>query len=493
MALRPVPPATTVATAPEALALTVRADIAELAAASDSLDATRKALPEGGAGAWFVGGAVRDLLLGIPVTDVDIAVSGDSRAIARELHRSLGGDIFSLSDRFGTWRVHAGPGFQIDVSGLRGATIEEDLSHRDFTVNAMALSAVGEDLIDPYGGEPDVHRKLLRLVAERAYDDDPLRPLRLPRLAAVLGFEIDEDTADATRRHASRVTEPAAERVFAELRGLIGSDGALRGMRLLDELGLTATVLPELEALKGIDQSVYHHLDAYEHTLEVLERTIELERTDYAVFGDHAAGVKALLAEDLGDELSLAGGLRWAALLHDIAKSETRVEMPDGRIGFPGHDSRGAEMARAICKRLNTSQRFSQYIAALTRHHLRLGFLVNRQPLPRHELYGYLKTTEPVEVEVGVLSVADRMATRGRKSDDAIRAHVELAVLITDAALDFRNNPLPPLLRGNELADALGIKPGPGLGELLERIAEAQFVGEVSSADEAVALARASL
>ncbi|MGH2958041.1 MAG: HD domain-containing protein [Solirubrobacterales bacterium] len=470
--------------------MTVRADIAELAAASSSLAATRAALPDRAAGAWFVGGAVRDLMLGLPVTDVDIAVADDSRDTARALHKELGGDIFSLSDRFGTWRVHASGGFQIDVSGLRGATIEEDLSHRDFTVNAIALSAYDDALTDPYGGEADIARRMMRLVAERAYDDDPLRPLRLPRLAAALGFEIDPETADATRRHAPRVSETAAERVFAELRGLVGCDGALRGMRLLDELGLTAVVLPELAALKGVDQSAYHHLDAYEHTLEVLERTIELERTDYRVFADHAGGVAELLSEDLADELTLAGGLRWAALLHDIAKSETRVELPDGRIGFPGHDKRGAEMARAICKRLNTSQRFSQYVAALTRHHLRLGFLVHQEPLPRRALYEYLVTTEPVEVEVGVLSVADRLATRGRKSDEAIAAHVALAVEITDAALDFRNIPRPALLRGDELAEALGIAPGPQLGELLARIAEERFVGEVDTADEAVALAR---
>lgn len=470
--------------------MTVRADIATLAAASDSLAATRGGLPERGAGAWFVGGAVRDLMLGLPVTDVDIAVAGDSRDTARALHAALGGDIFSLSDRFGTWRVHASDGFQIDVSVLRGATIEEDLAHRDFTVNAIALSAYDDTLTDPYGGEADVARKMMRLVAERAYDDDPLRPLRLPRLAASLGFEIDPETADATRRHAPRVAEPAAERVFAELRGLVGCDSALRGMRLLDELGLTAVVLPELSALKGVDQSAYHHLDAYEHTLEVLERTIELERADYRVFGDHAAGVAALLDQALADELTLAGGMRWAALLHDVAKSETRVEMPDGRIGFPGHDKRGAEMVRAICKRLNASQRFTQYVSALTRHHLRLGFLVHQRPLDRRTLYEYLVTTEPVEVEVGVFSVADRLATRGRKSDEAIPAHVELAVEVTDAALDFRNHPPPPLLRGDELAHALGITPGPRLGDLLRRIAEEQFVGEVSTADEAVAIAR---
>jgi putative nucleotidyltransferase with HDIG domain len=471
----------------------LRADIAELAAASKSLRATREALPEGGAGAWFVGGAVRDLLIGIAVTDVDLAVAGDSREIARAVHRKLGGDIFSLSDRFGTWRVHASEGFQVDVTALRGNAIEEDLAHRDFTVNAMALSASGDELIDPYAGEQDVANRLLRLVSERAYEDDPLRPLRLPRLAAALGFEIDAATADATRRHAARVTEPAAERVFAELRGLIASGGALRGMRLLDELGLTAAVLPELYALKGIDQSVYHHLDAYEHTLEVLERTIELERSDYEIFGDHAAGVAALLGAELGDGLTLAGGLRWAALLHDIAKSETRVELPDGRVGFPGHDKRGAELARAICRRLNTSQRFSQYVSALTRHHLRLGFLVHKQPLPRRELYAYLTKCEPVEVEVAVFSVADRLATRGRKSDQAIKAHVELAAEVTEAALDFRVNPPKQLLRGNELADALGIKPGPKLGALLAMIAEAQFVGEVSSSEEAVALARTAL
>ena len=146
--------------------MTIRADIAELAAASESLAATRDGLPERGAGAWFVGGAVRDLMLGLPVTDVDIAVAGDSRKTARALHAALGGDIFSLSDRFGTWRVHASGGFQIDVSGLRGATIEEDLSHRDFTVNAIALSAYDDALTDPYGGEADVARKQGRVVEE---------------------------------------------------------------------------------------------------------------------------------------------------------------------------------------------------------------------------------------------------------------------------------------------------------------------------------------
>jgi putative nucleotidyltransferase with HDIG domain len=469
------------------------ADIAELAAASESLSATRAALTADAAEAWFVGGAVRDLLLGIEVTDVDIAVAGDSRAVARAIHRELGGDIFTLSDRFGTWRVLASGGWQVDVSALRGETIEEDLAHRDFAANAIALSAVGDRLIDPYDGAADIERRVLRLISEQAYEDDPLRPLRLPRLATTLGFEIDPATADATRRHAARVTEPAAERVFAELRGLVAADDAVRGMRLLDELGLTAVVFPELVTLKGVEQSDYHHLDAYEHTLEVLERAIALENGGYSEFGAEAESLKELMGEDLADDLTAAGALRWAALLHDIAKRETRVELPDGRVGFPGHDRAGAEIVRAICKRLHTSERFSQYVAALTRHHLRLGFLVHEQPLSRRSLYAYLTKCAPVEVEVGVLSVADRQATRGRKSEAAIAAHVALAREINRAAIEFRQNPAPPLVRGDELAQALEITPGPKLGELLAEIAAAHFAGEVSTRDEAISLARASL
>lgn len=470
-----------------------QADIAALASASDSLCAVRSGLPAGGVGVWFVGGAVRDLLLGIEVDDVDLAIDGDSRKAARALHEVLGGDIFSLSDRFGTWRINAAAGFQVDITQLRGETIEQDLGHRDFTINAMALSTDELTLIDRFDGVGDVAARTLRLVSERAYEDDPLRPLRLPRLASALGLKIDPGTAEATRRHARLVAEPAAERVFAELRGLLGSDAAVEGIQLLDELGLMQVVLPELAALKGLEQTRYHHKDAYHHTLEVLENAIELERSDYAVFGDAAAAVKKSMARELADELTFAGGLRWGALLHDIAKPLTRTDHGDGHIGFAGHDVRGADVVRRICRRLHTSERFAQYVAALTRHHMRLGFLVPERPLSRVQVYQYLVKSAPVEVEVGVLSVADRLATRGRKHELSIPPHIELAIELTAAALDFRANPIEPIIRGDQLAQALEIEPGPKLGELLAEIAQGQYAGDVTSAQEAIALARAAL
>ena len=158
------------------------------------------------------------------------------------------------------------------------------------------------------------------------------------------------------------------------------------------------------------------------HTLEVLQASIDLERDPAAALGDEAlaAPVHALLAEPLADELTRGGALRFGALLHDIAKPRTRTELPGGRIGFPHHDEQGAEMARAALSRLRASERLRSHVAALTRHHLRLGFLVHDMPLDRHELYRYLLKTEPVEADVTLLSVADRLATRGRKADEAI-------------------------------------------------------------------------
>ncbi|HEX5901245.1 MAG TPA: HD domain-containing protein [Solirubrobacteraceae bacterium] len=333
------------------------------------------------------------------------------------------------------------------------------------------------------------------MVSADAFAADPLRTLRVARLATELGFEIDPDTATAVRAHVPGLAGTAQERVFTELRRIVTADAAVRGLTLMDELDLLAAVLPELAALHGVEQNPYHHRDVHGHTLEVLQASIDLERDPAAALGDEAlaAPVRALLAEPLADELTRGGGLRFGALLHDIAKPRTRTELPDGRIGFPHHDEQGAEMARAALARLRASERLRSHVAALTRHHLRLGFLVHEMPLDRHELYRYLLKTEPVEADVTLLSVADRLATRGRKAEEAIARHLELAREVLAEALARRAaGPQPPLVRGDELAAALGIARGPELGELMTQIAEARFAGEVSTREEALALAKAA-
>ena len=462
---------------------------------ADPLAVARSALA--GTPAWLVGGAVRDRLLGRAVSDLDLVVAGDVRAAARALARAARGPVFALSEAFGAWRVLAGDrAWQADLSPLHGAAIEQDLARRDVTVNAMAEPLAGGPRIDPHDGAADLAAGRLRAVGSRSFADDPLRALRLARLAAELGLRPEPGTAALARAEAPRVAGVAQERVFAELRRLVCGPGPLAGLGWMDTLSLTAAVLPELDALHGVAQNRYHHRDVHGHTLEVLEQVLALERDPTPALGpEHAADVRALLAEPLADELSRGGALRFAALLHDAAKPMTRVALPGGRVGFPGHDHEGAELARRALTRLRASERLKSHVADLARHHLRLGFMVHEQPLTRGAVFRYLTACEPVEVDVTLLSVADRLATRGRKADEAIARHLAVARGLLGEGLAWRAAGGRPaaLVRGDELAAALGLRPGPALGRLLEDLAEAQFTAEVRSPDEALAFARRRL
>ena len=520
----------------------------------DPLELTRAALA--GRRAWLVGGAVRDRLLragvdgigsssgAIPelaaggaggvgaespgVADLDVVLDGEPCEAARALARTARAAAFSLSEEYGGWRVVARDGaWQVDFERLRGATLEEDLALRDFTVNAIAAplgepgTAPGE-VIDPLGGLEDLARRRLREAGPHAFAEDPLRVLRLVRLAVELDLEAEADTHAHAQAHAVALGEVAPERIFMELRRIVDAPSAVAGLELMGEVGATAVVLPELEALRGVIQSHYHHRDVYGHTLEVLEQVIALQEDPAAIFlqggredtvassvgravpgsdeigrtgpvGD-AEALTALLAEPLADGLTRGGALRWGALLHDAAKPLTRDVRPsDGRVTFIGHDARGAQMAGEVLGRLRASGRLQAHVAALVRNHLRLGFLVHEpQPLARRSVFAYLRGCEPVEVDVTLLSVADRLATRGERAQEAIDTHLRLARAMLADAIGWRAaGPPQPLLRGDELARELGIPAGPRVGELLEELAAAQYAGEIATREDALAYARA--
>jgi poly(A) polymerase len=446
-----------------------------------------------GSRCWVVGGAVRDQLLGAPPsTDLDLVIAGEVAPAARALARAAGGTAFSLSDEFGAWRVVArSRGWQADLNPLRGETLEADLRLRDFTINAIAAPLGGGELIDPLSGAADLASRCLRIVAPDALAADPLRALRLVRLVCELDLRADEQAREAARRAAPGLARVSSERIYGELRRVIASDRVGTGVRLALELGLCVVVLPELEALRGLQQSRYHHLDVLDHTLEVLDCVVEVQREPEALLGsEHGDAVRALLARPLADELTRGDALRFGALVHDIAKPETRTVAPDGRIGFPGHDSLGAELARAILGRLRAAERMRAHVAALTRHHLRLGFLVPHAPLTRRELYAYLDACDPVWADVTLLSVADRLATRGARSEEAIERHLALARAVLGEALRWQSSGRPAaLVRGDQLARSLGLAPGPVIGELLAAIAAEAFAGDLHGAEDAIAFA----
>ncbi len=259
----------------------------------DTLQAARSALA--GRTAWLVGGAMRDRLLGHPTADLDLVIDGDAADTARILARACApAACFALSEEFGAWRVVARDGsWQIDIEGLRGDSLEEDLALRDFTVNAIAEPLQGGAPIDPLGGLGDLASRRLRQVATQAFVADPLRVLRLVRIAVERSLEPDPQTLQSARAAARGLQAVSAERVFLELRRILDAEAALRGLGLMSEVAATAVVLPELEALRGVEQSRFHHRDVHDHTLEALDRVIALQSDPGGCWAPTSKGTSA--------------------------------------------------------------------------------------------------------------------------------------------------------------------------------------------------------
>ena len=228
-----------------------------------------------GVAAYATGGFIRDVLRANPVRDLDVSIDADPCSLAPEIADAFGGSFFVMDEARRLVRVLLpDAAVHLDLQPLRGS-IQEDLGTRDYTIDAMAAplpeAASGRiGLIDPTGGLADLRSGMVRAVSEANLLDDPLRMLRGARLAAVLAFELDPATADMIRRNAAQVTTSAVERQRDEIMLIMGTDHAGAGLRLLDELGLLAHVLPELDVTRGVDQPKEHHWDVFNHSIEAV-------------------------------------------------------------------------------------------------------------------------------------------------------------------------------------------------------------------------------
>ncbi len=427
-------------------------------------------------GAWLVGGVVRDTLLHRLCDDLDLVVAGDAEAFAGALATALDGAAFSFSERFPAWRIVC-EGGHVDVAPLRGATIVDDLRGRDFTINAMARPVSGEPaLIDPCGGFADLRARRLAPCAPGALDDDPVRVVRLARLRYELDLTPVPGLEQAAGAAAGGLVAVSAERLEHELSTLLGLSAAAGAVRCLADLGALAVVLPEVAALRGVTQNPYHHLDVFEHTLEALSFLRQIVA---------ALGGERYLASPA--ETGLAGApalapLAWAVLLHDVGKPAARQVDGDGRVTFFSHDRIGEDLGRDVCRRLRMSRRFEEFLAALVRQHLRLGFLVREMPLTRRALVRFRHAVEPFVFEAIALSLADRMATRGERTPpQSLARHFRIARDV------FGDAPAPPrrLLHGDEIMDLLGLSEGAAVGRALDVLQEEIDCGLVTTPEQA--------
>ncbi len=446
-----------------------------------------------GTDGWIVGGGLRDALLGRPVADVDLAVRADAKELARRLALAHRAARFPLSDAFGAWRVHGGllP-FTVDLTPVQGGSLEQDLARRDLTVNALALPLAGGKLIDHHNGLDDLRARSLRLVGTTTLRDDPVRLVRLARLACQLGFDIEPHTRLRARMDAGELVRSAPERVADELRRIARQPDAWRGVETLDDLGVLGVIVPELEEGRGLEQTPYHHKDVLDHTLEVVRHVCAIRADPDEFFRSAGPRIAADLAEPLADELTRGDALVFTALFHDMAKPETYAVTLEGRATFFQHDRRGAELADAWCRRYRTSTRFRDVVALCVRKHLALGFMVHRQPLSLRQIDRYLRSTAPAEVELMVLSIADRLATNGpRTTPPQLQRHLAVALQIAQWYVTLaERGPVRTLVNGAELAELLRREPGRWTAELLDALREEQVVGLVRTREQAERFAR---
>ncbi|NQV50229.1 MAG: HD domain-containing protein [Candidatus Marinimicrobia bacterium] len=419
---------------------------------------------------YTVGGFVRDLILDVPSKDVDIMVIGDGLAFARLLAKQLKvSEIVEYGD-FGTALIPYGE-FLIEVASARSETYQSssrkpkvvytdlkgDLSRRDFTINAMALNLAPEsfgELIDEYGGIQDLQDKILRTPLDpiKTFDDDPLRMMRAARFSAQLEFKLVPEALTAMQNRAERISIVSQERITEEIVKTLKARVPSIGFYVMQEAGLLPMVFPEIAILGGVeDRDGQRHKDVFHHTLKVV---------------DNAA------------ERSEKMEIRFAALVHDIGKPATKKFINGSGWSYHGHEELGRKMLNDIGMRMRLSRRLTAYLKRMTRLHLRPIALAQEEVSDSGIRRLIVEAGENLAdlmilVRADVTSKDSRRVKRYYGNFDRVMDRIE-EVVAKDAMRAFQSP-----LRGDEIIELLGIKPGPVVGKIKSAIEEAILDGEI--------------
>ncbi len=478
---------------------------------------------------YLVGGAVRDMLLGRISHDLDFAVPAGGTVLARRIADSLGGDFMVLDGERDTGRVilreENGSRTFLDFAAYRGEgettpgpDLETDLRGRDFTINAIAYDVRANVLLDPMEGGMDLRAKRIRACTPRSMEDDPIRVLRGVRLAASLGFQIEADTRQQMRQAAGELKRISVERQRDELFKILEGpkpDACIRALEMLSALKQT---LPELEALKGVEQSAPHVHDVWNHTLAVLqslEAILSALRVGYHAdetddlytglltlrLGRYRDQLASHLQTELNADRSYRSLLFFAALYHDVGKPGTRMVDESGRTRFFGHDQQGAETAVQRATALHLSNDEIDHLRVIIKEHMRFHFHSSRMEGEKREpsrraIYRFFRDSGPAGPDLVLLGLADLRGTRGSAlKQETWSAALDTARILLENYWEKPEESISPprLLDGRELIQELGIEPGPQLGRLIEALREAQATGKVSTRDEALGYARSWL
>ncbi len=427
----------------------------------------------------LVGGSVRDAMLGRHQNDLDFATS--ARPVrTEELITGWADATWDMGRTFGTIGCRKGA-WNVEITTYRseaydptsrkptvdfGDTLAGDLGRRDFTVNAMAVRVPDRAFEDPFGGIVDLGHRVLRTpgTPEDSFSDDPLRMMRAARFAAQLGFIVDPGVVAAMTAMADRIAIVSAERVRDELVKLVCAPYPRRGLTLLAQTGLADHVLPELPAL-ALERDEHHrHKDVYEHTLTVLEQTIELEHRLPGGGPDFVA--------------------RFAALMHDVGKPRTRRFVGDGTVTFHHHDVVGAKLTRKRMRALRFSNDVTDAVAKLVELHLRFhGY--GEGEWTDSAVRRYVRDAGDELERLHVLTRADCTTRNRRKAERLRRTYDDLEERISRLSEEEQLAAIRPDLDGNQIMEILGIGAGPEVGEAYRFLLELRLEHGPQSPEQA--------
>jgi poly(A) polymerase len=453
-----------------------------------------------GVKSYLVGGFIRDTLLGRDTNDIDIAVDAEALTTASDAAATLGGKYVPLDEENGVGRVVLPRmKWQIDFTTLQG-DIKQDLSRRDFTIDAMALELDKPfsiaNLLDPFHGRDDLRRGIIRAIDYKVFKTDPARLLRAVRLSAELGFTIESETESFIHRDHELIINIPGERVREELLRLLATAGAGPRLAYLDELGLLTALIPELSPARGVNQPRMHIWDVFEHSLQTVaavefllrEKSWEYAGQDILDAVPWSARLREHFSEEISHSSTRRSLLKLAALLHDIAKPRTKVMTEDGRARFLGHPQEGADDAATIMERLRFTNREIQLVGLLVKYHLRPTQMSQEGIPTRRAIYRYFRDTGESGIDILFLSLADHLAARGSDLDlEQWQEHTQMTDYVINRHFEEESLTHPPkLLDGHDIMRAFGLEPGRHIGELLEALREAQATGEIADRQEAI-------
>ena len=435
---------------------------------------------------YLVGGSVRDLLLNRPLTDLDFTVASNPIAFAQMVADRVDGAFVRLEEHPPTARVVVrDTGLTLDFAQFRAETLEAELCLRDLTINAIAvdfsalLSEPSIHPIDPCNGLEDLASRLLRFPSEGVITDDPIRLVRIYRFAAQLGFDIPDSEIDLIKRYREQLPEVSAERIRDELMKVFDVEYAAAYLREMDKVGLLSQIIPEIDQMRGV-------VDVWEQSLLALESFEAKLMPD--TLQPYAQEIQGYLSGKGFPSHGKRSVIKLALLLHDVAKPVPKTIGVNLDMQFQGHEQVGAELAVAIVKRLRLGGKVARLVGCLVRNQL-----LNAEDRTRRGLIRFLRRTGEDWLGVVLLSYAVVRASQGKA--ELVR---ETEALIGRIATLYYQEILPVMRRGrlvtgHEIMQALGLKPGPQIGRILEHIEDLQFEGKIGTTEEAFAAARAFL